>query len=321
MGAFHILGSIAGFLVLLKVYLKLTTGWCESKVCLVGKTVIVTGANTGIGYEAALEFAKRGARVILACRNEVKAIEARNRIIRLTLNKNVAVKQLDLSKLSSVRNFANEILKSEERVDILVNNAGMASTKSKLTEDGLQLGMQVNYFGPFLLTLLLLDLLKKSAPSRIINVSSRLADHAKLTAENLTKYQGTYYTYNNSKLCIILFTIKLAQLLEDDQVYVFSLHPGVIKTDIFRVMRGWRKWIVDTFKETYFKSAEEGAQTTIHTAIAQGIEKHTGGHFQDCELIPPYKHAQNPKLCLDIWNKTLELLNLPNTYEKLPSKY
>nr|CAI5826494.1 unnamed protein product [Callosobruchus analis] len=297
MGSFHIFASIAGFLVLFKVYLKLSTGWCKSKVCLVGKTVIVTGANTGIGCEAALEFAKRGARVILACRDEGRAIEARDKIIKETLNKNVVVKLLDLSKLTSVRNFANEILKNEEKVDILVNNAGMAYGQNKRTEDGFILGLQVNYIGPFLLTLLL------------------LADFAKLSMDSLTKYQGAYYTYNNSKLCNILFTIKLAQLLKDDRVYVFSLHPGVIRTDIFRPMRGWFKLVIDTLKETYFKSAEEGAQTTIHTAIAQGIEKHTGGHFQDCELILPYRDARNTKLCSDIWNKTLELLNIPNTYD------
>ncbi|CAH1992803.1 unnamed protein product [Acanthoscelides obtectus] len=198
----------------------------------------------------------------------------------------------------------------------------MASTKNKVTEDGFQLGIQINYLGPALATFLLLDLLKKSAPSRIINVSSFLAAHADLSVDSLDKlYQGPYYTYNNSKLCNIFFTIKLAQLLKDDQVYVFSLHPGTIKTNIFRVIRGWGKNILDPIKEIYFKTPEEGAQTTLHTALEQGIEKYSGGHFSDCKLIRPYKLAQNEKLCSDVWNKTLELLNIPNIENKLLSKY
>jgi len=130
---------------------------CHSKTTLTVKTVIITGANTGIGKETALDLAKRGARVILACRNVQKAELAKGEIIKTSGNYNVIVRELDLASLASVRTFATGILESESRLDILINNAGVAGQAEKqLTEDGLEYRMQSNYFGHFLLTNLLL---------------------------------------------------------------------------------------------------------------------------------------------------------------------
>src|ERR1700744_1857238 len=132
----YIAGAIVGLLALLKAYLKFTTGRCTSTRRLDGKTVIVTGSNTGIGAETAKDMARRGARVILACRNITKAQEVADGIVRETQNKNVLVKALDLTSFKSVRTFAESILKSEERLDILINNAGMIGTPNKqVTED------------------------------------------------------------------------------------------------------------------------------------------------------------------------------------------
>ncbi|XP_064072092.1 retinol dehydrogenase 11-like [Vanessa tameamea] len=147
---------------------------CTCAVSLLGKVVIITGANSGIGYHAALEIAAKGGRVILACRNEDKGLAARDRIITATGNSNVVYKHLDLSALDSVRRFANDVIATEDRLDVLINNAGMYGSRVKYTEDGILEGFQVNHFGHFLLTLLLSELLKKSKPSRIINVSSIL---------------------------------------------------------------------------------------------------------------------------------------------------
>ncbi|CAH1154862.1 unnamed protein product [Phaedon cochleariae] len=296
--------------VSLKLYLTLKCKWCMSKICLVGKTVIITGANSGIGYEAALEIAKRGARVILACRNEDKAVQARDSIIRETGNSNVTFGLIDFSSLESIRQFAKQILANEKRLDILINNAGVGFLRDKMTVDGLQVLMQVNYFGPVLLTMLLLDLLKKSAPSRIINVSSLLAKKANLTVENLNKYPGKIKNYNNSKLGNILFTMKLAELLKNSDVSLFSVHPGVIDTNIFRKIQGFRKIILDFVKTVYFKTPEEGAQTILFTALEPGLEIYTGGHFDECALRETYETAKDPILMESIWKKTMELLNL-----------
>ncbi|KAG5883383.1 hypothetical protein JTB14_018143 [Gonioctena quinquepunctata] len=299
------------FLVLLiglKVYNTVKERWCDSKVCLVGKTVIVTGANTGIGFETALEFAKRGARVILACQNEGRATEAKERIVKATNNENVVISLVNLSSLQSVRNFAKNIAETEERLDILVNNTGASSLDHIKTENGLPLLMQVNYFGPTLLTILLIDLLRKSAPSRIINVSSMTANYANLTPENLDKYPETYRSYNNSKLGTILFTMKLANLLESSNVSVFSLHPGTVKTEIFRGFPALFRLVFDPIMTFYFKTPEAGAQTTLYAALEQGIEHRTGQHLEECSFIPTYKTARNPELEKTIWDKTMKLI-------------
>lgn len=145
----------------------------EYSESLKNKNIIVTGANTGIGYEAALDFAKRGANVILACRNETLGNEAVEKIKTESQNDNVELEQLDLGSLANTRAFAERILRKLERLDILVNNAGIAGVDYKLTSDGFETQFQVNYLSHYLLTRLLLDLIKKSAPSRIINVSSK----------------------------------------------------------------------------------------------------------------------------------------------------
>lgn len=159
--------------IILKIYTKLTTGWDNSFTCLVGKTAIVTGSNTGkylllnqiflvyyilsgIGFETAKEFAKRGARVILACRNKEKAEAAQRQIIEATDNTNVVIKLVDFSSLDSVRAFAKDINENEKRLDILVNNAGTADAGKPVSKDGLELIMQTNYFSSFLLTVLLI---------------------------------------------------------------------------------------------------------------------------------------------------------------------
>lgn len=172
--AFFIVGSVI-VLSLIKLYCYVTCGYCRSRARMEGKTVIITGANSGIGKETAREIAKRGARVILACRNLETANEAKGKlklcklkiqakiqktilddIIKTTGNQNVIVKKLDLSSQKSIREFAEDIKKTEPKLDVLVHNAGTAETRTKVTEDGLEMTMATNHFGPFLLTHLLI---------------------------------------------------------------------------------------------------------------------------------------------------------------------
>ena len=145
----------------------------DKKTTLNGKTVIITGANTGIGKETAIDLAKRGARVILACRDLIRANEAAGEIRRVTGNGNVFVEILDLASFDSIRKFASKILAQEERIDILINNAGIMYCPKWKTKEGFEMQFGVNHLGHFLLTNLLLEKIKKSAPSRIVNVSSR----------------------------------------------------------------------------------------------------------------------------------------------------
>ena len=149
-------------------------GMCKSKAKLNGKTAIITGSNTGIGKETAKELAKRGARIIMACRNIKEGIKAADEIKQTTENDNVVVKVLDLASFKSIRNFADNINSYEERIDILVNNAGVFLCPQSKTEDGFEMHFGVNYLGHFLLTLLLVKKIKKSSPARIINLTSNL---------------------------------------------------------------------------------------------------------------------------------------------------
>jgi len=314
--AYYICTSLLVSLVILvigivfKIYLKLTTGWCRSATCLVGKTAIVTGANTGIGYDTALDFAKRGARVILACRDETKAIAARNLIIKETGNENVVVKIIDMSSFKSVRNFAKDIDATENHLDILVNNAGAGGIGDEKSEDGHVLLMQINYYSSFLLTILLIGLLKKSAPSRIINVSSIGAKRAKLDVDSLETFPGRFMVYFNSKLGNILFTQELAKKLHGTGVTTYSLHPGAVITEIFRHSKGITRFLIVSIANLFFKTSEEGAQTTIYTAVAKGIENYNGEHFDDCKRVPPYKSATDPGLAKKLWEKTEEIVQL-----------
>ena len=217
---------------------------CKSKEKMNGKTVIITGANTGIGRETALDIAMRGARVIIACRNENKALDALNYIKTGSANDNVVFKQLDLASLSSVRRFASEVLREEERIDVLINNAGVMFTPHLLTENGFEMQFGVNHLGHFLLTMLLLDRIKDTPNSRIVNVSSLAHMPGYLDFNNMMweKNYSWMLAYCRSKLANIMFTNELACQLEGTGVTVYSLHPGSIRTELVRhILNGWKK--------------------------------------------------------------------------------
>jgi len=296
-------------LVVLKIYITVTTGLCQSTDRLKEKTVIITGASAGIGKETALDLAQRGARIILGCRNVKKAASVRDEIIRRSGNKNVVVRELDLASLSSVRKFASGILKHESRLDILINNAGCAGMEKMLTEDGLEYQMQTNHFSHFLLTNLLLGLLKQTAPSRVINVSSLAHTFInKLDFSNLNSeisYDSSQ-VYSNSKLCQILFSRYLAPLIIKDGVTINCLHPGVVYTDIIQsfvhpILRIWVYKPIDFVSRQLFKTAKEGAQTSIHLAVAKAVETTTGEYFSDCKVAKTSKLAQDDALAKKLW--------------------
>ena len=195
--------------------------YANSRYHFLGKTVVVTGANTGIGKETALDLVKRGAKVILACRDEQRATDAAKDIIAETGSDKVLVRIVDLSSFESVRAFAKLINETEERLDILVNNAGLGGNY-RLTEDGYESVFQVNYLSHFLLTLLLLDKMKKSAPSRIVNVSALAHEFksANLQLDDFVlskeKVSQGFERYAQSKLAQVVFTKELSRRLEGE---------------------------------------------------------------------------------------------------------
>ncbi|XP_059701502.1 retinol dehydrogenase 13-like isoform X1 [Haemorhous mexicanus] len=208
---------------------------------LTGKTVIVTGANSGIGKCVAMELARRNARTILACRSRERGQAAVQEIRAATGNPAVLLRLLDTGSLASVRAFAAAVLREEPRLDVLVNNAGVTGLPFTITSEGLEQTFATNYLGPFLLTNLLLDLLKTSAPARVVNVSSfrhsvGTADSGYLTGQ---RCPGGYdAAYNSTKLMNVLFTAELARRLQGTGVTANALSPGVVSTSIMRHF-GW----------------------------------------------------------------------------------
>uniref|UniRef100_A0A4W5QIX6 Retinol dehydrogenase 13 n=1 Tax=Hucho hucho TaxID=62062 RepID=A0A4W5QIX6_9TELE len=219
-----VFGTVFGCAVLLKNHV--TGGPCPSKAKIPGKTVVITGANTGIGKETAKELAKRGGRIIMGCRDMEKCETAAKEIRGQTLNPHVYARHIDLASIKSIRQFAERVNQEEKHVDVLINNAGVMRCPAGKTEDGFDIQFGVNHLGHFLLTNLLLEKLKDSAPSRVVNLTSLAHIVGEIDFNDLNwdnKKFDTKRAYCQSKLANVLFTRELAQRLEgksSSSVYV-----------------------------------------------------------------------------------------------------
>lgn len=215
---------------------------CTSQTDLTGKTVVITGGNAGLGLETALNLAGRNAHVILACRSVERGEKAAVFVRRRTGNQNVIFMKLDLASLKSVRLFSEALHKQESCVDILINNAGVSYSSYQQTEDGFEAHMGVNHLGHFLLTNLLLDLLKNSPSARVVNVTSSLYKNCpKFEFDRMNDNSPSRYSigipgraYSMSKLANILFTRSLAKHLEGSNVSVYVVGPGLVNTNLKR---------------------------------------------------------------------------------------
>ncbi|XP_030600692.1 dehydrogenase/reductase SDR family member 13b.1 isoform X1 [Archocentrus centrarchus] len=315
---------------------------CTSKTKLHGKTVIVTGSNTGIGKTTAIDLAKRGARVILACRSKQRGEAALEEISRVSGSSQVVFMQLDLGSLKSVRSFAENFLKSEPRLDILINNADEYRNRSLSlhflgirillsadtgngvhmqgrTEDGLGLMFGVNHVGHFLLTNLLLERLKECGPSRVVNVSSTAHNFGKIDFDCLNTHKalglGTSFMevlqyYSDSKLCNVLFTHELAKRLQGTKVTCYSLHPGAINSELSRSQSSVLKFFLKPITVYFFKNTEQGCQTTLHCALQDGIEHLSGHYFSNCTVREVYDKAKDDAVAKKLWELSERLCGL-----------
>ncbi|XP_076864993.1 retinol-DH_like_SDR_c domain-containing protein isoform X2 [Brachyhypopomus gauderio] len=290
-------------------------GVCYSSVRLDGRTVIITGANTGIGKETAFDMAKRGARVVMACRDLTKAENAAAEIQRSTGNVNVVVRHLDLASLYSVRQFAHEFIATEGRLDILINNAGVMMCPHSFTEDGFETQFAVNHLGHFLLTVLLLDVLKISAPSRVINLSSIAHKGGQINFDDLNFHQKPYNaldSYRQSKLANVLFTKELSQRTKSRGVTAYAVHPGVIRTELGRYVQS-RHPVISALlffpSLILMKTPKEGAQTSIYCAVTEGLENYSGCYFSDCHLKDPAPEANDDVAAMRLWDVSSKMVD------------
>ncbi|XP_076051845.1 retinol dehydrogenase 13-like isoform X1 [Oratosquilla oratoria] len=299
------IGSFVGGVVIFKDILG--GGNYNGPEELEGKTVIITGANTGIGRETAHEMARRKARVIMACRDLEKCKEARKDIVLDTKNKKVACWVCDLASQESIRNFAKRVNEEESRLDILVNNAGVMRCEQSVTKEGIELQLGTNHMGHFLLTNLLLNKLKESAPSRIINVSSVAHTRGKINFEDLNSANNydAADAYAQSKLANILFTLELAQRLKGTGVTSNAVHPGIVNTDLSRHMSIAKSWIAAVFARPilwlFLKTPRQGAQTTIYAALSQDLQAVSGKYYSNQEETELSKDAQDMAAARRLW--------------------
>jgi dehydrogenase/reductase SDR family protein 13 len=269
---------------------------------LSGRNFLVTGANTGIGKETARALAKAGARVTLAGRSEDKTRAAMADIAAETSGADLEFLQLDLSDFESVRKAASEFLAREEPLHVLINNAGLAGGKG-MTASGFEMTFGTNHMGPFLFTQLLLDRLKEADAARIVNVASTMHYQAKgIDWDAMRKPTATRLgmkEYSESKLANVLHAQELARRLAGTNVTTYSLHPGVIASDVYRRV----PWPVRKVMTMFMQSTEDGAKTSLFCATSPDVAGDSGLYYDDAKEKKPTRVA-TPELGAELWERS-----------------
>lgn len=273
---------------------------------LSGKLCLVTGANSGIGRSTSHALAKMNATVVMVCRDRRRAEPVRDEIKAATGNPNVELTICDLSSQADIRRFAAGFTKTHDRLDVLINNAGIVVRKRSLTEDGIESTFAVNHLGYFLLTNLLLDLLKKSAPSRIVNVSSAAHTYGEVDFDDLQggKKYGGFAAYANSKLANVLFTYELARRLEGTGVTANCLHPGPVATGLFRNLPK----PIEALIKLVTISPDKGAETSVYVASSPEVEGVTGKYFAKKRERKTSKESYNEEAAHRLWEVSEKMM-------------
>jgi NAD(P)-dependent dehydrogenase (short-subunit alcohol dehydrogenase family) len=261
-----------------------STDWTiENIPDLTGKTILVTGGNSGLGFEAVKVFALKGAHMIMACRSVNKGEEAKKQIIDFNPKADILVMELDLTDLKSILSFVDLFKESHSRLDVLLNNAGIMMVPYGLTKNGFENQLGTNHLGHFALTGLLLDLLKKTPKSRVVNVSSMAHKSGVMDFDNLLYENGKDYSpmkaYGRSKLSNLLFTYELQRFFEANKIDCMALaaHPGVSDTNLFN--HAAPKWVMNLLKPLFLfmiQPASMGALPEIRASVDQNAK---GGEF------------------------------------------
>ena len=280
-----------------------------TEIRLQGKICLVTGSTSGIGKVTARELANKGATVVLVSRSRAKGEATQAEIKQATGNQQVELLVADLSVLENVRRLAAEFQQTYPHLHLLVNNAGCAYPTRTITSEGFEATLAVNYLAPFLLTELLLDTLKASAPARIVNVSSAQHASASMEFDNLQgeKKYANLRNYGQAKLALLLWTYELARRLEGTGVTVNALHPGVIASNFVDGMNGSAAWAMKLLKP-FLLTVEQGAQTTLYLATSPQVEGVTGKYFVKSQEKQSSSRSYDQTVGSRLWKVTEQLV-------------
>ena len=271
------------------------------------KIVLITGATSGIGKETALGLAKLGATIVFTTRDNLKGEKTKKELIVATNNKDIHMLKCDLASFESIKNCCKEYKSKYDKLHVLINNAGVWDFKRRESKDGIENIFATNYLAPFLMTNLLLDVLKKSSPSRIVNVTSGM-HYGTINFEDIEfkqKFSGAK-AYRQSKLGLILYTRLLAKKLEGTGVTVNTAHPGMNKTDLGRDAGGFSKMIFKMMG----KDPRVGAETSIYLASSSDVKNITGEYFAKKEIKKSSKESYDMGLAKKLWDVSEKYLKL-----------
>lgn len=280
-------------------------------ITMQGKICLITGGTNGIGKSTALELARMGATVVIVGRNAEKTAQVVEEIRAASGNHDVDSLLADLSSQQEVRRLADEFKSKYARLHVLLNNAGGFFMQRQLSPDGIEMTFALNHLAYFLLTHLLLDTIKASAPARIINVSSGAHAVGKIEFDNLQgerKYGNR--AYGNSKLANILFTIELSRRLEGTGVTVNALHPGFVSTGFGRNNPGFLMKVFQAVIPLIARSPEKGAETPVYLASSPEVENITGKYFADRKVARTAPQATDMEAAKKLWDASAEMLHL-----------
>lgn len=275
------------------------------------KLCVVTGANSGIGYEISKGLLKKGAYLVMVCRNEDKAEQAKAQLMQETGERGIDIVLCDFSMQAEIRKAAEEIQNQYKCIDVLINNHGFIASERNETVDGLEETFAVNHIGYFLFTNLLLDQVLESEKGRIINVASEAHRYGEFDPDNLQLKKGfkVMKAYGNSKLFNILFTKELAERIKDTEVTANCVHPGVVASN-FGKNSNFLIRLAYGIGSLFMISNEKGAETPLYLATSDDVEGVNGAYFKNKRAVAPRKQARDLEAARQLWDMSEELAGL-----------
>ena len=275
---------------------------------MVGRTVLITGANSGIGRAAAEQLGRLNARVILACRDKTKAETARDQIAKDTGSNSIDIVPLDLESFDSIRECAQTVSEEYDKLDVLVNNAGVMPLRADVSRNGFEIHIAVNYLGHFLLTQLLMDKLRASPAARIVHVSSLMHRGGAIKFDSFRAPRFPFWPvcYNDSKLANVLFSNELARRLQGTTITSNAIHPGTVTTNIVRTFPAIAPHAMKLFALT----PDQGGAFITQAASSADLEGKSGLYLAKGKVRPASAASRDPILGRALWNQSLELCGL-----------